>query len=79
VQDEVRSTFKTDAEITVKSVNGLPYMLAVLNESMRVFPPTAFGFTRLISTKGGQWVAGNYVPADVSTDEVDVRSSLTCP
>ncbi|KAK0862469.1 hypothetical protein LTR87_016571 [Friedmanniomyces endolithicus] len=61
VQDEVRSTFHTDGEITPRSVNSLPYMLAVLWESLRIFPPTAFGIPRIISTKDGQKVAGNYL------------------
>ncbi|TKA72129.1 hypothetical protein B0A55_06358 [Friedmanniomyces simplex] len=53
-QSEVRSAFKADADITSKSVNDLTYMLAVLSESLRVFPPTSFGIPRLISSKGGQ-------------------------
>ena len=68
VQEEIRKAFKTDEDITVKSVNSLSYMLAVLNESMRVFPPTAFGIPRIISTKGGQTVAGNYLPENASTN-----------
>jgi cytochrome P450 len=62
---EVRSKFKSDADINPQSVNDLPYMVAVLNEAMRVFPPTPFGFPRKISAKAGQVVAGNFVPYDV--------------
>ncbi|KAK0909437.1 hypothetical protein LTR91_008538 [Friedmanniomyces endolithicus] len=54
VQSEVRSAFKTDSDITSKSVNNLTYMLAVLTESMRMFPPTAFGLPRFIAAKEGQ-------------------------
>ncbi|KAK1086721.1 hypothetical protein LTR48_003269 [Friedmanniomyces endolithicus] len=49
VRSEVRSAFKTDSDITSKSVNSLTYMLAVLTESMRMFPPTAFGLPRPVS------------------------------
>lgn len=66
VQQEVRSVFKVDSEITVKSVNKLPYMLAVLSEGLRVFPPAPFAVARIISTKGGQTVAGYYAPENVS-------------
>ncbi|KAK3661299.1 hypothetical protein LTR56_000422 [Elasticomyces elasticus] len=62
VQDEVRSAFNCDDEITPKTVNDLTYMLAVLSEGLRIFPPTAFGIPRLIANKAGQEVAGNYVP-----------------
>ncbi|KAH8812646.1 cytochrome P450 ClCP1 [Xylogone sp. PMI_703] len=61
-QKEVRTMFKEDGEITPKSVNELSYMLAVLCEAMRIFPPTGFGIPRLIASKGGQSVAGCWVP-----------------
>lgn len=74
VKQEVRSKFKEDSEITQKSVNELPYMLAVLSESMRVFPPTGYGIPRLIASKGGQSVAGCWVPQKVrSTYPADSR------
>ncbi|TKA45892.1 hypothetical protein B0A54_03577 [Friedmanniomyces endolithicus] len=54
VRSEVRSAFKTDSDITSKSVNNLTYMLTVLTESMRMFPPTAFGLPRFVAAKEGQ-------------------------
>lgn len=66
VQQEVRSAFKDGNEITAKSVNELQYMIAVLSETMRVFPPTGFPIARLVSVKGGQHIAGYYVPENVS-------------
>lgn len=62
VQEEVRNSFGTDVEMTSTSVNGLRYMIAVLSETMRVFPPSGHGFPRIISSKGGQSVAGQWVP-----------------
>ncbi|KAK3062310.1 hypothetical protein LTR53_019430, partial [Teratosphaeriaceae sp. CCFEE 6253] len=62
VQREVRAAFGSDGEITSKSVNELTYMLAVLSESLRVFPPSAFGIARFIASPEGQKVAGYYVP-----------------
>lgn len=67
VQQEVRSTFKDDSEITAKSVNELEYMIAVLSETMRIFPPSAFAFPRIVSTKGGQYIAGHFVPENVGS------------
>jgi cytochrome P450 len=65
VQEEVRTAFKEDSDITQQSTNQLTYMIAVLSESMRVFPPVGFGIPRLISNQGGQSVAGCWVPAEV--------------
>jgi len=70
VRSEVRSAFKTDSDITSKSVNSLTYMLAVLTESMRMFPPTAFGLPRFVAAKEGQMVAGHHVPHNVVTPTV---------
>lgn len=64
-QQEVRIMFKEDGEITQKSVNELSYMIAVPSESMRIYPPTGFGIPRLVASKGGQSVAGCWVPEKV--------------
>jgi cytochrome P450 len=66
VKQEVRSAYSTDDDITPKSVNNLPYMIAVLSEAMRLFPPTGFGFPRIIGANEGQSIAGYHVPSDVS-------------
>ncbi|KAK3388721.1 cytochrome P450 [Sordaria brevicollis] len=59
--EEVRSTFKSDEEITLSSVNSLEYMLACLNEAMRHYPPVPIGMPRVVP-KGGAKVAGTFVP-----------------
>lgn len=42
---EVRNTFASDVEIHVSSINdNLPYMLAVLNETLRMYPPIPTGY-----------------------------------
>jgi cytochrome P450 len=65
VQQEVRSAFESNNDITPASVNKLPYMLAVLSESARLFPASPWGFPRIISSKTGQTVAGHWVPEGV--------------
>ncbi|AEO63785.1 uncharacterized protein THITE_123322 [Thermothielavioides terrestris NRRL 8126] len=47
--DEVRTTFATEDEIDLFSVNCLTYMLAVLDEAMRVFPPVPRQLPRTLS------------------------------
>jgi cytochrome P450 len=68
VKHEVRSTFNDDSEIDSKSVLKLPYMLAMLQEGLRIFPPSPFGFPQRIMSKGGQTVARHWVPKNVSKE-----------
>ncbi|OIW33137.1 cytochrome P450 [Coniochaeta ligniaria NRRL 30616] len=58
---EVRSTFATEEDITLQRVNQLEYMLAVLNEGLRVYPPVPSGLTR-ITPKGGEFIEGYWMP-----------------
>ncbi|OTA87086.1 hypothetical protein M434DRAFT_399648 [Hypoxylon sp. CO27-5] len=58
---EVRFSFKNDREITLSSVGDLTYMLACLDECLRMYPPVAGGFPR-VAPKGGGMVAGHFVP-----------------
>ncbi|KAI1745964.1 putative cytochrome P450 monooxygenase [Xylaria scruposa] len=61
LEQEVRSAFKSDDEITLTSVGNLTYMLACLNESLRRYPPVAGSLPRM-APKGGAMVDGNFVP-----------------
>lgn len=73
--DEVRSTFKSDDEITFASVNSLTYMLACLNEALRCYPPVPGGLPRIVPKgSGGVTIAGQFVPEGVS---VFTRLALT--
>ncbi|KAJ6032478.1 cytochrome P450 monooxygenase [Penicillium herquei] len=60
---EVRSTFDKEQEITMVSVNQLTYMLACLNEALRLYPPIAAGLPRLVPSKG-HVILGKYVPGN---------------
>ncbi|UKZ89631.1 uncharacterized protein TrAFT101_004675 [Trichoderma asperellum] len=64
---EVRSNFNRPEEITITSVQHLSYMLAVLDESMRVFPPVPGGLPRY-TAKGGGMIAGEFVPENTHVD-----------
>jgi cytochrome P450 len=58
---EVRGRWKKYDDITVDEVNKSPYLLAVLQEALRYFPPVPTGFERRVS-KGGEFVSGYFVP-----------------
>ncbi|KAJ2998876.1 hypothetical protein NUW58_g188 [Xylaria curta] len=65
VVQEVRTSFKSEDEIDLISVGGLTYMLACLNETLRLYPPTPIGLPRVVP-KGGVTIAGQWVPQDTS-------------
>jgi cytochrome P450 len=62
---EIRSSFNTEDEITMVSVNKLKYELAVLDEGMRIHPPAPLGTIRQTPAEGAV-INGEWVPGDVS-------------
>ncbi|KAF7596239.1 hypothetical protein BBP40_002772 [Aspergillus hancockii] len=61
LQDEIRGKFATYDDITLAAVNDTPYLIAVLSEGLRTFPPAAAGFGR-VSPKDGESISGYYIP-----------------
>jgi cytochrome P450 len=59
---ELDDAFAADREITFTSVAGLPYLNAVISESLRILPPVPAGIHRFVPAGGGfvdgRWVAG---------------------
>ncbi|RYP50574.1 hypothetical protein DL769_010934 [Monosporascus sp. CRB-8-3] len=65
--DEVRSSFQSEDEIDLHSVAKLRYMLAVLDETMRIYPPVPSASPRLV-TPGGDTICGEFVPDGTTLD-----------
>lgn len=65
LKHEVRSAFSSDSDITASSVNNLSYMLGVLNEALRLYPPVTSSLVRVVPP-GGDMVADHWVPEGVS-------------
>ncbi|GME27350.1 Cytochrome P450 [Neofusicoccum parvum] len=63
--DEIRGAFESQEEITFERVNHLPYLIAVLNEGLRMYPPVPTGFPRRVPD-GGDTVSGHYVPGNTA-------------
>jgi cytochrome P450 len=61
---EVRSTFNSEEEINLVSVTKLRYMLACLDEALRMYPPVANGLPR-VCPKGGAEILGAHIPERV--------------
>ncbi|KAE8412379.1 cytochrome P450 [Aspergillus pseudocaelatus] len=58
---EVRSAFNSEEDIHLGSVAKLPYMLACLDEALRMYPPGAIGPPR-VTPKGGVKILGAWIP-----------------
>lgn len=56
---EIRARFKSYQDIDANTALQLPYLQAVINESLRIHPPGAHGFSRVSpgATIDGHWVA----------------------
>lgn len=66
LSQEIRSTFNRDSDITSSRCITLPYLNAVIEETLRVYPAVATHVARLVP-KGGATVAGHFIPEDVRT------------
>ena len=59
--EEIRTSFETEDDITMISVNKLRYLLAVLDEALRIHPPVPQGPPRVVPNKG-EYINGQFVP-----------------
>ena len=62
---EIRSAFTKSSDITIDAVNHLPFLLATLQEGLRMYPPVPTGFPRVVPG-AGQQISGHYVPGGTS-------------
>lgn len=65
LKDEVRGRWKRYEDITLDAVNNAPYLLAVLSEGLRWFPPVPTGFERRVP-QGGEIVSGYFLPENTA-------------
>lgn len=65
---ELRAAFSKDDEIGILSTQNLPYLKAVIDEALRIYPPGGSGMPREVP-EGGDTIFGKYVPAGVSDRE----------
>ena len=75
--EEVRSSFKSEEEITFSSVSQLPYILAVLNEAIRMYPPAPGNLLRVVP-KPGDTIGGKWVPGGVRLPFKDTQVNSFC-
>lgn len=75
LSEEIRSCFPGDNEITMQSTAKLPYLSAVIEESLRLYPPVAAGLRRIVP-KGGAIIDGHFVPENVSCQFTQICSDI---
>ncbi|KAM5350928.1 hypothetical protein ACJ41O_003651 [Fusarium nematophilum] len=63
--DEIRSSFDAEDDINLESVNQLSYLLAVLSEGLRIYPPVPTGLPRLVPV-GGETMEQFWIPEKAS-------------
>ena len=73
---EIRNAFSTAEDIDFISVNKLPYVLACLDEALRIYPPFPETFPRNTGATE-QIICGKVVPAGASTSSPKHKACLT--
>lgn len=61
LKDEIRGTFSTTEDITIKAISDLPYLKAVIDESLRIFPVASY-ITPRVTPREGHIIDGHAVP-----------------
>ena len=74
---EIRSTFKSEDEITLEAVNKLEYLSACLMEALRRYPPAPAHLPR--RTNMDDYLAGTFVPKEVSIIRHKILPALSMP
>lgn len=80
LRQELRRTFGSSEEITIKACSNMPYLKATIYESLRIFPVASY-ITPRVTPKGGHTIAGEVVPEGVSAllSASSRTSNLTLP
>jgi len=81
VTEEVRSIFRRDEDIDFKEASAkLPYMLACLDEALRMFPPIPISLNRMTLPGAPTPIAGLMIPENVRLTYLSIPSlSLHTP
>ena len=67
---EVRNAFESETEINfTNATTRLPYMLACLEEGLRIYPPVPSGLGRQTLPGAPTEISGYQIPAGVSTSD----------
>ena len=73
---EIRA-LESEDDLTAQNLAALPYLTAVLNESLRCYPPVPVGVWREVP-EGGSAIAGQWVPAKVRQLDAELYALCAC-
>ncbi|MCJ1421895.1 hypothetical protein MMC32_008262 [Xylographa parallela] len=73
---ELRREFSSRSAITMARLQSLPYLNAVLEETLRVYPPSAFAQARIVPPEGAI-ICGVAVPGGTSVGVASLAASLS--
>ncbi|KAF2808985.1 cytochrome P450 [Mytilinidion resinicola] len=80
LKEEIRSNFKSDGDLNFEDLVKLPYMTAVIDEGLRMFPSAPIGFVRTVPA-GGDTVCGHFIPEGFDrenpTDKLGARNAFS--
>ena len=65
LKDEVRGAFPNAEDMSIEATARLPYLNAIIEESLRMYPPTAVRLPRRTTDQGAH-IDGMYIPPNVS-------------
>ena len=65
---EIRNNFSSREEMTLAKLANLEYLNRVIREGLRMFPPAADIFPRIIP-EGGEVIMGKFLPEGVSQND----------
>ena len=63
---ELRSSYRNSSEMTFSNLQKLPYLVAVVEEGLRLCPPNPSGLQHIVPA-GGETVCGGWLPGGVGT------------
>jgi cytochrome P450 len=64
LREEILAEFRSVDEITMQRASRLPYLFAVLEESLRLYPPVPVSLPRVVPPEGAS-ISGYWVPGGV--------------
>lgn len=65
LKEEVAEAFSSPEQVTIESTQRLPYLHAVIEEVLRIYPPAALSLARIVP-HGGAVICGDLIPAGTS-------------
>jgi len=74
---EIKESFESEAEITISSTMKLPYLEAIINETLRIHHPTPINLPRVLPPQG-QKLDDDWIPEGVSTLRFHALIIHTC-